>query len=160
VPSGNAHGLHTGVPEPSVTSSEAAVPFVTCHDNVEDWPGAIVFGVAVNVKVNGTDTVTVCGPTLPPGPVAVIEYVVLAVTGTTADPEVGSAPVASLSAIAGVIVTEVALVVLQVSVVVCPLFTEVGLALNCVIVGGTGCATCTVVVCGFVLPPEPVATAE
>lgn len=27
-------------------------------------------------------------------------------------------------------------------------------------VGGTGCATCTVVVCGFVVPPAPVATAE
>jgi hypothetical protein len=90
----------------------------------------MVFGVAVRVKVNGTDTVTVCGPTLPPGPVAVSENVVFSVTGTTADPEVGNGPVASPSVTAGVIVIDVALVVAQVSVVVCPLFTAVGLTLN------------------------------
>ena len=73
VPCGNAHGLHTEVPEPSVTSNEAAVPFVTCQDKVDDCPGAIVFGLAVKVKINGTETVTFCKPTLPPGPVAVIE---------------------------------------------------------------------------------------
>ena len=38
--------------------------------------------------------------------------------------------------------------------------TTAGLTLNCVIVGGTGCATCIVVACGFVVPPAPVATAE
>jgi hypothetical protein len=55
---------------------------------------------------------------------------------------------------------DVALLVAHVSVVVCPLFTRVGVTLNCVIVGVTGCTTCTVAVCGFVLPPPPVATAE
>lgn len=110
--------MHTEFPELSVTVSEAAVPLVTCHDSVEDCPGAIVFGLAVKVNVNGTETVTLCGPTLPPGPVAVIEYVVVPVTGITADPEVGSGPVSSFIEIAGLITTDVALLVAQVRVVV------------------------------------------
>ena len=90
----------------------------TCQDKVDDCPAAIVFGLAVKLKVNGIDTVTACGPALPPGPVAVIEYVVVALTGMTADPEVGSGPVSSFIAIAGVMLTELAFVVAQVSVVV------------------------------------------
>jgi hypothetical protein len=117
-PCGNAHGLHTAFPEASVTVKEVAVPFATCHDKVEDCPGVIVLGLAFNVRVNGTDTVTVCGPTLPPGPVAVIEYWVVAVTGIKEEPETGSGPESSFPGISGVIVTDVALVVAHVRVAV------------------------------------------
>jgi Flp pilus assembly pilin Flp len=54
---------------------------------------------------------------------------------------------------------EVALLVAQVSVVVCPALTAVGFAMNCVICGGTFAATCTVAVWGALLPPGPEATA-
>jgi hypothetical protein len=101
----------------------------------------MVFGLAFNAKVTGTETVTVCGPVLPPGPVAVIENVVLVLTGTTADADVGSAPESSGIEMVGVIVTDVAFSVAHVSVVVWPLFTVLGLTLNWVIVGGTACAT-------------------
>lgn len=47
----------------------------------------------------------------------------------------------SFTATDGLIVTEVALLVAHVSVAVCPLLTTLGLTLNCVMVGGTGCAT-------------------
>lgn len=141
MPCGKEQGLQTAAPELSLMVSDEAVPFVTCHDRVAACPGGIVLGLAVNVKTIGTVTVAVCGPTLPPGPLAVIENIVVPVTGTTAVPEVGSGPESSLTAIAGLIVTLVALLVAQVSVIVCPLFTTLGLTLNCVIVGGTGCAT-------------------
>jgi hypothetical protein len=118
VPCGNAHGLHTALPEASITVIEFAVPLDTCHAKVDDRPGAIVLGLAVRVKVKGTQTVTGCGPALPPGPIAVSEKVVVALTGTTADPETGSGPESSVTGIAGVIVTDVALVVFQVRVVV------------------------------------------
>jgi len=56
--------------------------------------------------------------------------------------------------------TEVAFVVAQVTVVVCPALTEVGLTVKDVTCGGTGWATLTVIVCGGVLDPElPFATA-
>jgi hypothetical protein len=75
------------------------------------------------------------------------------------EPEVGSGPESSVCGTGGLIVIEVALVVAHVMVVVCPLLIEVGLALNCVICGGTGCATDTIALCGALLPPAPVATA-
>ena len=56
-------------------------------------------------------------------------------TGTTEDPEVDSEPVSSVWGTGGVIVTEVALVVVQVIVVVWPLFTARGLAVNVAIWG-------------------------
>src|SRR6266567_3324495 len=59
----------------------------------------------------------------------------------------------------GVIVIDVALSVAHVSVVVCPLLKNIGLAVNCEMVGVTGCATCTVTVCGAVVPFAPVAVA-
>jgi hypothetical protein len=96
------------VPEPSVMLSELGDPFETCHKRVEVCPGAIVFGLAVRARVKGTVTVAVCGPTLPAGPVAVRENVVLELIGTTAEPDVGKAVVSSVSATAGVIVTDVA----------------------------------------------------
>lgn len=105
---------------------------------MEDCPGAIVFGLAERASVKGTVTVTVCGPTLPPGPVAVSENVVLELIGTTAEPDVGNAAVSSLTGTAGVIVTDVAFSVAHVSVVVCPLLTVLGLTLNWAMVGGTG----------------------
>lgn len=57
------------------------------------------------------------------------------------------------------IVMDVAFVVAQVNVVVCPEFTTAGLAVNCVICGGAGATTCTVAVCCGLLTPPPVATA-
>ena len=103
-------------------------------------------GEALRLTLSGTVTVTVCGPALPPGPVAVSEYVVVALTGTVAEPVVGRGPESSPTWSVGVMVIEVALVVAQVSVVVCPALTAVGFAANCVICGGPAAATCTVVV--------------
>ena len=83
----------------------------------------------------------------------------MAVTGTNEDPDVGSAPVSSGWGMVGLMVIDVALTVAHVSVVVCPLLKNIGLAVNCEIVGATACATCTVVVCGAVVPCPPVAVA-
>ncbi len=94
-----------------------------------------MLGEAVRLRVNGTVTVTVDGAEVPPGPVAVIEYVVVAFTGAMDDPDVGNGPESSGNGTVGVIVIEVALVVAQVSVVVCPLLTNIGLAVNAVICG-------------------------
>jgi hypothetical protein len=55
----------------------------------------MVAGVAVRFRVNGTVTVTVLGADVPPGPVAVSVYVVVAAMGTKDDPEAGSGPVSS-----------------------------------------------------------------
>jgi hypothetical protein len=65
--------LHTVLLEESVMTNEVAVPPETCHDNNDDALGAIVVGDAVKLSVKGTVTVRVCGPTVPPGPVAVME---------------------------------------------------------------------------------------
>jgi hypothetical protein len=81
------------------------------------------------------------GPAVPAGPVAVSENVVVALTGTVAEPEVGSGPASSPTGRVGLIVIDVALVVVHVSVVVCPVLTSVGCAVNCVICGGTLLAT-------------------
>jgi hypothetical protein len=105
---------------------------VICQVNVTgvDCPVIIVLGEAFNVSVKGTVTVTLFGAAAPPGPVALIVKVVVESTGTIADPEVDSAPVSSVAGTGGVIVTDVALVVVQVSVVVWPPFTTNGLAVN------------------------------
>jgi hypothetical protein len=95
----------------------------------------MVVGDAVRLNVNGTVTVTVCGPALPPGPVAVSEKVVVVLIGAVTEPEVGRAPDSSLAEMDGVIATEVAFEVAHVSVTVCPALTEVGLAVNAVICG-------------------------
>jgi len=116
--------------------NDVGVPPVICQVKVADCPGVIVLGDAVNDRLNGTVTVTVWGPAFPPGPVAVSANVVVWLMGTTADPDVGSGPESSPKGIAGLNVTEVALVVAHVSVVVCPALTEVGFAVSCVIVGG------------------------
>ena len=75
------------------------------------------------------------GTAAPPGPVALMVKVVVEITGTIADPEVGSEPVSSACATDGVIVTDVALLVVQVIVVVWPPLTAVGLAVNAAICG-------------------------
>jgi hypothetical protein len=135
------HGLHTELFDPSTRVNAVAVPPVICQESVEICPGVMVLGEAVRLRVNGTVTVTVCGPALPPGPVAVIEYVVVVLTGTVAEPEVGSGPESSAIGMVGLIVIDVALVVVQVSVVVCPVPTSAGFAMNCVICGGAFVAT-------------------
>jgi hypothetical protein len=153
------HGLQTDVPDESVRVNAVAVPPVISQLSVELCPGVMVPGDAVRLSVNGTVTVTVCGPAVPAGPVAVRENVVVAFTGTLADPEVGGGPVSSGRGIAGVIVTDVAFVVAQVRVVVCPVLSSMGAAVNWVICGGTLDATCTVAVCGELVPPGPDAVA-
>jgi len=72
--------------------------------------------------------------------------VVVELTGTTDVPDVGREPVSSTCGTGGEIVTDVALVVAHVIVVVCPAFTAVGFAVNCVICGGTGCTIWTLTV--------------
>ena len=133
VPCGRVHEAHT----PLSMESAVAVPPATCQVNVTvvDCPVMIVLGEAVNVRVNGTCTVTLSGTAAPPGPEALIVKVVVEMTGTIADPEVGSEPESSVCATGGVIVTDVALLVVQVMVVVWPPFTTVGFAVNSVICG-------------------------
>jgi hypothetical protein len=130
VPSGRAQGLHTVAPDPSVMLIEPGLPFVTRQERVEVCPGAIVFGLAVNAKTMGTNTVTDWGPALPPGPVAVIAKFVVVLTGITAEPDVGRVVESSGIGMLGVMVTEVAFCVAHVRVVVWPLFTVLGLTLN------------------------------
>lgn len=133
-----AHGLHTGLPAASVTDSEVAVPPVICQFSVADDPAVMVLGEAVRLNVKGTVTVTVAGADVPPGPVAVILNMVVLVTGVSDDPEAGKGPVSSVWATAGVIVTEVALVVVHAMVEGCPALTNIGLAVKDVTCGGTG----------------------
>jgi hypothetical protein len=78
--------------------------------------------------------------------------------GATAFPDVGKL-LSSGCSTDGVMVTAVAFAVAHVMVVLWPPLTVVGLAVNCVICGAAFCATCTVAVCGELLPPAPVATA-
>jgi len=78
----------------------------------------IVAGVTLKLRVKGTVTVRACGAEVPPGPVAVMVYVVGAVTGGFAEPEAGIVTPSSVGATGGLIVTEVAFVVAQVMVVV------------------------------------------
>ena len=158
-PCGSAHGLHTLLPALSATESDVAVPLLTCQASVAEVPAVTVVGETVRLNVNGTVTVTVCGADVPPGPVAVIEKVVVLLIGVTDDPEVASW-VSSVCCTGGVIVTDVAFVVAHVMVDGSPALTNIGLAVNDVTCGGAGCATCTVTVCGALLTCSPEATAE
>ena len=156
VPCGSAHAEHT----PLSIESEEVVPPFTCQLSVAVCPAVIVAGVTLRLRLKGTVTVRDCGAEFPPGPVAVMVYVVVAATGGFAEPEVGRVIPSSVGATGGLMVMEVAFVVAHVMVVVWPAFTEVGLATKDVTCGGTGCATLTVTVCGGVLDPEvPFATA-
>ena len=156
VPCGSAHGEHTAL---SIESA-LVVPPLTCQLTVAGCPAVIVEGVTLRLKLKGTVTVTDCGALDPPGPVAMIVNVVVLFTGGLAEPEVGSVIPSSGGTTGGLMLTEVALVVAQLMVVVCAALTEVGLAVKDVTCGGTGWATLTVIACGGVLVPElPVATA-
>ena len=124
------------MPEPSTTVNAVGEPPAICQLSVAFWPGVMLLGDALKLRVSGTVTVTVAGLDVPPGPVAVRENVVVWLIGTTADPEVGGGPESSPSGMGGLNVSEVAFVVTHVSVVVCPALTEVGLAVNWVICGG------------------------
>jgi hypothetical protein len=115
--------------------SAVGVPPVICQLSVTVVPAAIVLGDALRLSVRGTVTVVVWGTAVPPGPEALMVNVVVDITGTMEDPEVGSEPVSSVCGTGGAIVTDVALVVAQVIVVVWPPFTVVGLAVNSVICG-------------------------
>ena len=128
VPCGSAHGSHT----PLSMESAVAVPPVTCQVNVTavECPVIIVLGEAFNVSVNGTSTVTLFGVAAPPGPEALMVNVVVEITGTMEDPDVDREPVSSGWGTGGVMVTDVASLVVQVIVVVWPLFTAIGLAVN------------------------------
>ena len=88
-----------------------------------------------------------------------IVNVVVAERGGLAEPDVGRVIPSSGLNTGGLMLTEVAFVVAQVIVAVWPEFTEVGLAVNVVTCGGTGCATLTVTDCGAVDPELPFATA-
>jgi len=140
VPCGSGQGpLHTELPEASVTVIEVAVPTPeTCHVRVDIPPGVIVLGEAVRLSVNGTVTVTVAGADVPPGPDAVIVKVVVVVTGVSDDPEAGNGPVSSCCETAGLIVTEVALVVVHAMVEGCPALTNIGVAVKDVTCGLIG----------------------
>ena len=116
-------------------------------------------GVTLKLRLKGTVTVTDCGAEVPPGPVAVMVNVVVADTGGLAEPEVGSVMPSSGLNTGGLMLTEVALVVAQVTVVVWPALTDVGLTVKDVTCGGTGWATLTVTVCAGVDPELPFATA-
>lgn len=85
--------------------------------------------------------------------------VVVAVTGGLAEPDVGRVMPSSELNTGGLMLTEVALVVAHVTVVVCPALTDVGLTVNVVTWGGTGWATFTVTICAGVDPELPFATA-
>jgi hypothetical protein len=115
--------------------SAVALPPVICQLSVTVVPGAIVLGDALRLSVIGTVTVVVLGTAVPPGPEALMVNVVVEITGTIEVPELGSEPASSVWGTGGVIVTDVALVVVQLIVVVCPPFTVVGLAVNAVICG-------------------------
>jgi hypothetical protein len=124
-------GPHT----PLSIESAVGVPPVTCQLSVTVVPAVIVLGDALRLSVKGTVTAVVLGTAVPPGPEALMVNVVVDSTGTMEDPEVGNEPVSSLCGTDGVMVTDVALVVVQLIVVVCPPFTVVGLAVNAVICG-------------------------
>ena len=129
VPCGNEHAAHT----PLSIESALVVPPLTCQLRVACCPAVIVAGVTLRLRLKGTVTVTACGVADPPGPVAVIINVVVPFTGGFAVPEVGSVMPSSGGTTGGLMLTEVAFVVAQVMVVVCPALTEVGLAVKDVI---------------------------
>ena len=133
LPFGSAQELQTAL---SIESA-VGVPPVICQLRVTVVvvPEVIVVGDALRVSVKGTVTVVVWGTALPPGPVALMVNVVVDNTGTMDDHDVARTPVPSVVVTAGVIVTDVALVVAQVIVVVSPPFTVEGIAANCVITG-------------------------
>jgi hypothetical protein len=131
------------------------VALVELHVSVELPPLATEVGFAVNVTVGAGTTVTVAVATLlvPPEPVQVSVYDVVAVR----------APVLCVPLVAlvplqpPVAVHEVALVELHVSVEAAPLAIEVGFAVNVTVGAGT---TVTVAVATLLVPPAPLQLKE
>jgi hypothetical protein len=131
--------------------SEAAqdVALVELHVSVETPPLLTEAGFAVSVTPAAGVTVAVAALLLPPGPVQINEYDVVAVRGPVlCVPLAASAPLQPPEA-----VQAVALVELQVSVEAPPLVTEVGFAAS-VAVGAD--PTLTVAVAVALEPPGPV----
>jgi hypothetical protein len=135
---------------PPVAVQEVA--FVELQVSVDAPPLVIVVGFAVSVAVGlgAIVTVAVAAVLVPPVPVQVNEYVVLAVKAPVLWlPLVDFAP----ANVPPVAVQEVALVELQVSVEVPPLAIVVGFAVRVAV--GRG-AIVTVAVAGVLVPPVPV----
>jgi hypothetical protein len=135
------------------------VAFVVLHVSVDDPPGLIASGEAVNVIVGAPEvavTVTLAFA-VPPGPVAVPVKVVVEFTATVADPESASA-VWSSPPMSGFMVKLVAFVVVHVSVTSPPAGTEVALAVSETVGAAPPLATVTFTVC-FAEPPGPEACA-
>jgi hypothetical protein len=131
------------------------VAFVELHVSVEAPPLATDVGFAVSVTVAAGTTVTVAVATLlvPPAPVQISEYDVVAVIAPVlCVPLIDLAPLQPPEA-----VHDVALVELHVSVEVPPLATEVGFA-DSVTVAIPG--TVTVAVATLLVPPAPTQVKE
>jgi hypothetical protein len=136
-----------------------AVALVELQLSVDVPPGATMVGLAAKVAVGAawTVTVAVAAALVPPGPLQVSEYDVVA----------ARAPVLRLPLVVGNVpfqpppeaVQAVALVELQVSVDVPPEATVVGLAVK-VAVGATGAVTETVAAAAALLPPGPLQVSE
>jgi len=131
------------------------VAFVEFHVSVEAPLLATEVGFADSVAVGAGTTVTVAVAALlvPPAPVHVNEYDVVAVTAPVLWlPPVASAPLQPPEA-----VQEVALVELHVSVDAPPLTMDVGFAVSATVGAGT---TLTVAVATLLVPPVPVQANE
>jgi hypothetical protein len=78
---------------PTLLSILTLVAFVVLHVSVDEAPGLMEVGEAVNVIVGAPDVVVTVtlAVVVPPGPVAVPVNVVVEVTATVADPESASA---------------------------------------------------------------------
>src|SRR3954452_10198972 len=78
---------------PMPLSIDTDVAFVVDHESVEDCPLVMEVGLAANMIASGSFTVTVaCFVTVPPAPVAVSVYVVVAVGLTERLPLSGRLP--------------------------------------------------------------------
>ena len=131
------------------------VAFVEFHANVELPPFAIDAGFAVSVAVGLPGTVTVAVTTLlvPPAPVQVSEYDVVAETGPMlCVPLVVFVPLQPPTA-----VHEVAFAEFHVNVELPPFAIDAGFALKVTVAAGT---TVTIAVVGLLAPPAPVQVKE
>jgi hypothetical protein len=134
-----------------------AVALVELQVSVDVPPGPTTVGLAVKLAVGAawTVTVAVAAALVPPGPVQVSEYDVVAVRAPVLWLLLaGSAPLQPPEA-----AQAVALVELQVKVDVPPGATTVGLAVK-VAVGAAGAVTVTVAVAAALVPPGPVQVSE
>ncbi len=132
---------------------------VELQDSTEVPPLATLVGDAVNVALGVATTVTaaVAGVLVPPAPVQVNEYVLLAVSAPVLWlPLVETLPVQSPEA-----VQAVAFVELQVSVAELPVVTDVGVTLKFAVgTGFVGMLIATVTGVALLVPPGPVQLSE